>query len=261
LKSHLSRLYRLTLLFYLGFPVTYLGTLALLYNIPGADLTKILLQPSYYLLSLAGVVTGWGLMDARRWSWYAMRFLNLAMIYFSVVMLVHYGQTNHSVAAFFISVVLVWLLDRSISSELRVPYFMPQISWWESDPRFQIRIPVKVTGQRGEILEGQILDLSHMGCFIKIRPEIPEQNLVSLECELFGRPWSSQGTVVWQTFGAVTFPRGLGVKFSTMDRQQKRALKAATLRVRKLSLLYRRGRYLMTDEELKKAIEKLREGA
>jgi len=135
---------------------------------------------------------------------------------------------------------------------------MPQISWWESNPKYQVRIPVRVEGQRGERLEGQILDLSHSGCFIKVRPEIPEQSQVTLECDLFGRTWRSSGVVVWQTFGAVTFPRGLGVKFSPMDRQSKRALKAATLRVRKLSLLYRRGRYFMGDEELQKAIDKLK---
>jgi len=257
LKRHLSRIYQLIVLFYLGFPVTYLALLAGLYNIPGSDLTKILLQPSYYLLSVIGVVTGWALWSAKRWGWYFMRALHLAMAYTSVVFLVHYGQTSHAVVAFFMSVALIWLLDRRLSSELRVPYFMPQISWWESNPRFKIKIPVKVTGQRGEVLEGTILDLSMSGCFIKMRPEIPEESQVQVECNLFGRTWKAEGAVVWQTFGAVTYPRGLGIRFTDVQRPMRRVLKVATIRLKRLSLLYRRGRYLLSEEELQKAIAKL----
>lgn len=258
MKQHLSKIYQLLVLFYLGFPVTFLGLVAILYTIPGSDLTKILLQPSYYLLSVLGVVTGWALREAKRWGWYAMRALHLAMLYGSAFLLVHYGQTNHSVAAFFVSALVTWLLDRAISSELRVPHFMPQISWWESNPRYQIRIPVKVIGQRGEQLEGQIMDLSMTGCFIKMRPEIPEQSQVRVECSLFDRQFTASGVVTWQTFGAVTFPRGLGIKFTLLDRGMRRVLRAATLRLRKLAILYRRGRFLMTDEEVHEAIEKLK---
>ncbi len=258
MKQHLSKIYQLLVLFYLGFPVTFLALVAVLYNIPGSDLTKILLQPSYYILSVLGVVTGWALREAARWGWYAMRALHVAMLYASAFLLVHYGQTNHSVVAFFASVLVIWLMDRSISSELRVPHFMPQISWWESNPRYQIRIPVRVTGQRGEKLEGQIMDLSMTGCFIKMRPEIPEQSQVEVECSLFDRTFRAQGVVTWQTFGAVTFPRGLGIKFSPIDRGMRRVLKAATLRLRKLAVLYRRGRFLMTDEEVRKTIDKLK---
>lgn len=257
MKQHVSRIYRILTWFYLIFPVSFLILLGLLYNIPGPDLTKILLQPSYYLLSVLGMVTGWALWSVKRWGWYALRALHLAMIYTSIVLLVHYGQTEHSVAAFFVSVLLVWALDRRISSELRVPYFMPQISWWESNPRFQIRIPAKVRGKRGEQLDGTILDLSMSGCFIKVRPEIPEGETVQIECTLFGRPWKADGLAVWQTFGAVTFPRGLGVRFLELPNAERRALKAATIRLRRLSLLYRRGRYLMGEEELQKTLAKL----
>jgi hypothetical protein len=258
LKAHLSRLYRALTFFYIAFPVTFLVALSILFVIPGVELTKILLQPSYYLLSIGGIVTGLGLWDARRWSWYAMRAMSLAMAYSSVVLLVHYGETPQPIPAFFGCIFLIWLLDRAISSELRVPYFMPQISWWESNPRYQIRFPVRVTGARGEVLEGQILDLSLDGCFIKMRPEIQEQTEVTVECELFGKFWASPGVVVWQTFGAVTFPRGLGIKFRPLEKQSRRALKAATIRTRRLDALYRRGRFLMTEEELKKNIDKLK---
>ncbi|MFN7684192.1 MAG: PilZ domain-containing protein [Oligoflexia bacterium] len=258
MKVHLSRLYQTLVLFYLAFPITFLLVTALLYEIPGSELTKILLQPSFYLLSLGAMITGFGLWEVRRWGWYAMRFMSLAMIYYSVVLLVHYGQTDSPGLALFVGVLMVWVLDKRISSELRVPYFMPQISWWESNPRYQIRIPVRVLGHGGEVLEGQILDVSLAGCFIKIRPEFTEQSPVTLECQLFGRPWRAEGAVVWRTYGAVTFPRGIGVKFSPMERSTRRALSAATLRVRKLALLYRRGRFLLGDDELKKAIEKLK---
>jgi len=258
LKANLSRLYKALTFFYMAFPVTYLVAVSTLFLIPGVELTKVLLQPSFYLLSLAGIVTGFGLWDVRRWSWYAMRAMSLAMAYSSVVLLVHYGQTEQPIPAFFGCILLIWLLDRGISSELRVPYFMPQITWWESNPRYQIRFPVKVTGPRGETIEGQILDLSLDGCFIKMRPELLEQSEVTVDCELFGKSWKSPGVVVWQTFGAVTFPRGLGIKFRPLEKQSRRALKAATIRTRRLDALYRRGRFLMAEEDLKKTVDKLK---
>ena len=114
-----------------------------------------------------------------------------------------------------------------------MPYFSPKIAWWESDPKFTIRIPAQVVNSSGRALEADILDLSRLGCFVKCRPDFSEDEVVKIRCRLFGREWTAGGVVVWKTFGAVTHPRGIGVKFGAMERPAARILKAAAVKLGK----------------------------
>jgi hypothetical protein len=68
--------------------------------------------------------------------------------------------------------------------------------------------------------------------------------------------------VVWRTQSTVTHPKGVGIKFRLESKQQRRVLRQITTRLRKIASLYRRSRYLMSQDEFLKRLDELeRHGA
>ena len=96
-----------------------------------------------------------------------------------------------------------------------VPYFLPKIRWWESDPRNKLLIPAKVRLSSDALIqESDILDISLMGCFVRTRETVPENERVQIEFSVFGHDFVCSGIVVWRAESTVTHPKGLGIKFT-----------------------------------------------
>ena len=243
---------------YMTFPVMYILLAALLFDIPALQCIRILLSPLYYLLCFWAVCAGYGLWEMRRWGWHVFLFSNILIVYGNAVLAADYGESHHKVLGFIFSALVVTLLTLRLGREIRVPYFLPKIRWWESNPRYRLSVPVSIVRNEGTPFEAEILDISMGGCFIKVRTEINQDEPLTLEFTVFGQTFRSIGVAVWRTHSTVTHPKGVGVKFAPLSRPDRRMLKAVIQRLKKITGLYSSARYLMNQEELNKRIEELR---
>lgn len=241
----------------MGFPLLYLFMTAVLFDIPGSGCISILLSPSYYVLSALAMVVGYGLWEVKRWSWYLFIFTNFLVGYENAVFVHEYGMTHHKWVSFLSSTVILLVIAFRVAKEIRVPYFFPRIRWWESNPRHKLAVPTRLLRQEGEALEGQIMDISIGGCFIKLHTELDLHEAVELDYSVFGISMKCRGLVVWKSRSSVTTPKGIGVKFNPLPKSQKRLLRGICQRLRKISQLYRRSRYLLNQEEFLRRLSEI----
>ena len=264
MKDYTSKLLRIVALAYMAFPLTYILVAAVLFDIPMQNLAGIPLSPFFFFLSIFAVCAGYGFWEMRHWAWYLFLVVNLLMIGENALVVHSYSESHHKVLAFIVSIGLLAALMRRVSREVRVPYFFPRIRWWESNPRYKLSVPVRVArrgasqlGMPDAASDGEILDLSMSGCFVKIRTDLKHHEIVSLVFTVFGLKIECEGAVVWLTQSRVTHPKGIGVKFALTTRTQKRSLKQINGRLRKIASLYRRSRYLMSQDEFMKRLDEI----
>ncbi len=278
MKRYTSRFLKAVALIYLCFPVLHLTFIGILFNIPLTSWIRILLSPFYYVVAFFAMITGYGLWEMRRWSWHLLLFTNIAVIYENALIANDYGESHNNGLAFLVSVIILLALVYRIAREVRVPYFFPKIRWWESNPRYRLSVPVKLTlkplpalpghsqgktegpeSPQGREIVAEILDLSMGGCFIKVREPIGLDERLELSFQVFGVPLECLGVVVWRTQSTVTHPRGMGVKFQLLTRPQKKTLKLITRKLRLIANHYRKSRYLMNQEDFLKKLEEIEE--
>lgn len=264
MKQYATRFLKTVALIYLAFPATYLLVAAVLFDIPANQCGRILLSPSYYLLSAVAMVAGYGLWEMRFWAWYFFVASNLLITYTNAVWAADFGEAHHKAIAYVVFTLALVLLMFRVAREIRVPYFLPKIRWWESNPRYRLSVPVRMlrpqVPDETASFDGEILDLSMGGCFIKCRYDFVQDEPVRVTFLIFGQPIECSGSIVWRTRSTVTHPQGIGIKFSTMPRPERRILRAATARLKKISTLYRSSRYLMSQEDFSRRMEELTTG-
>lgn len=257
LKRYSTKFLRSAAYAYFFFPVIYLLATILLFDIPLSHVVKILLSPTFYLFSLIGILTGYGLFEMRWWAWYVFLANQVMIVYANAVISSSFGESHHKAIAFFVTVFFSGLFIFRVARELRVPYLLPKIRWWENDPRYRLSAPTEIQRGNGSEIKGDILDVSMGGCFIKLRDELSQDESVQLNVHIFGMNVKLVGSVVWRTQSTVTHPKGIGVKFGPHTKNERRALKAITLRLKKIAYLYRSSRYLMSTDEFAKRMEEL----
>lgn len=263
MKDYTSKFLKSVAWGYLVFPLTYLAITAILFDVPLAGMTDVLLSPLFYVNSAVGVLTGYGLREMRRWAWYLLLVSAVLIAYENAVILRSLAETHHKIGSYIVSLLILAGVMHRISREVRVPYFFPKIRWWESNPRYKLSVPVRLRrpgsrlGESDQLLEGEILDLSMGGCFVKLRAELGKDESVMIAFKVFGLAVECKGTVVWRTQSTVTHPRGVGIKFSLEGKTQKRVLRQINNRLRKIASLYRRSRYLMSQDEFLKRLDEL----
>jgi len=255
-KQYTTRVLKSVAAIYLAFPLAYLVFAATVFNIPLNTLVRVVISPLYLILSILAVVTGYGLWEMRRWSWYVFLITNGLVIYANAIFLHDLGETHHRLLSFLVSLGLICALVYQVAREVRVPYFFPKIRWWESNPRYRLSVPATLHRKAGPI-SGEIQDISIGGCFIKLRTECRQDEELEVEFKLFGHALKCKGRIVWCTISTVTHPRGIGIKFDVLPKGDRRALRAITRRLRKIGVHYRKSRYLMNQEEFLQRLEEL----
>lgn len=241
----------------MAFPALYLLMTAVFFDIPAKQCVRILLSPSYYILCFWAVLSGYGLWEMKRWAWYVFFITCFLVGYSNALIVSEYGATHHKVLSFIFSLFCLIALMYRVSREVRVPYFLPKIRWWESNPRYRLVVPVTFFRQDALPIEGEILDLSIGGCFIKTRNNLTQDENISLKFSLYGQTFECLGNVVWRTQSTVTHPKGMGIKFGILPRKQRKVLKAINHHLKKISRLYRSSRYLMNQDEFFKELEQM----
>jgi len=241
----------------MGFPVVYLFAAAILFDIPVSKCVQMILSPSYYLLSILAVLSGYGLWEVRPWGWYVFLVTNILVVYSNAVMATHYAESHHTVLSFIFSMTLVIGLLFKIGREICVPYFLPKIRWWESNPRYKLSVPAKFKSAKTNAFgEGDILDISLDGCFIKTRTDIPLHEPLSMNFTMFNISVACPGIIVWRTGSTVTHPRGIGIKFAPVPRVQRRSLRMVVRHLGRITSLHR-SRYIMGQEEFARRMDAL----
>lgn len=233
MKKYRSRFLKFVALVFLGFPVVYLLFAAVFFDLPAGKLILILVSPLFWFMSVWAIAAGIGFWEMKRWSWYVFLFANSLVVYHNIDLMVRHAETHHhKLLALFLSLCVQGIVVYWVSKEVRVPYFLPRIRWWESSARHQVEFPVRLESQ-GVHFEGQIVDLSLRGCFIKTAGNFQEEQRINLEFDVWEEKIQCGGTVVWKTQSTVTHPRGIGVKFSPLKRVTRKQVRMAVERIRK----------------------------
>jgi len=232
-NKHASKKLKLFAWLWISFPFLYLAICLSFFELDFGGVLKIVLSPWYWFVSVTAVAAGLGLLQIRWYGWYLFLFSSFTTIYQTAIALTYYSSAENKFPVFAVYAVFQLLLVYLIAREVRVPYYFPRIRWWESDPRYKLSIPTRIE-KNAEIYNGDIMDLSMSGCFIKTREYFLPDDSVTLEFSLFEKTISCAGKVVWRTESTVTHPKGIGVKFSVLDRDTSTALKQATHKLRKL---------------------------
>jgi hypothetical protein len=258
MKRYTSRFLKTVALFYMAFPIAYMIIAALVFDIPAASYIHILLSPLYYFISLVAVISGWGLWEMSRWAWYVFGFSNFLIVYENALVMKDYSESHHKFAGFVVSLLMTVFVFLRVSREVRVPYFFPKIRWWESDPRYRLAVVTGLIRKVSEdLVTGEILDLSGSGCFVKTRIDLKTDEPIALKFEAFKLPIQCEGIVVWKSESTVTHPKGVGIKFTTVDRASKRNLRLITKRLKAIAHFYRTSRYLLNQDEFLKKLEEI----
>ena len=260
LKQYSTRVLRTVAGFYLTFPFSYVVAIALLFNVTVANCARVFFSPLHWFISAFAIMTGFGLWEVRRWSWYVLATTNTLLVYQNFSVLADYGETHYKPLIYLIAIMILSGVTYRVAREIRVPYFFPRIRWWESNPRYKIEMPSVLKRQDGSVIEGLILDLSVTGCFVKLRSELLQDERLKLNFSAFDSQISCEGVVVWRANSTVTHPRGVGVKFEGLMRSDKRILRVASRRLKEVSKLYKKSRNVLTPEQFAAEIEKIGKG-
>ena len=258
MKRYTSPFLKTVALMYMAFPIAYVTLAAMVFDIPIASCVRLLLAPSYYIVSIVAVLAGYGLWEMYRWSWHLFIASGFFIGYETAVVMNQFSETHHKVLAFIVSIVGIIGVAMRVSREVRVPYFFPKIRWWESNPRYRLAVPVEIyRNVTGEKINGEILDVSLSGCFVKVRGDLKTDEPVRVRFQVFRLPVEAEGVIVWRSQSTVTHPKGVGVKFMSYQRPNKRSLRMITKRLKQIANFYRTSRYLLSQEDFLKKLEQI----
>ncbi len=193
----------------------------------------------------------------KRWAWYIFLLTNILINYSVAIILAEYGSAENPVGIFIGSLIVSIYLIFRIGREVAVPYLLPKIRWWESNPRYRLQIPTTIIRSTGAVADGQILDMSTGGVFIRISQDLLQDEWITIRFSVFKTQMEMSGVIVWRSQSSVTHPKGVGLKFAPLDRAKKKTMKAITQRLRKIGRFYRQGRYLLPEEEFSRRMLEL----
>lgn len=216
-------------------PVLYPIWLGIWFEVAGSKIISLFLSPIYWFVLFLCVLSGYGMWEMKRWSWYVFLSANLFVVYQNAFVAATYGNSERAPVAFLTGVLGIFLIMVRVGKELRVPYFLPNIRWWESDPARKVLIPVSMKIQEKKY-EAEIMDISLSGCFIKCPDDFPLDERIDISFTLFGSPIECNGTIVWLAASTVTHPKGLGVKFGLHGKVYRRKLRTGVQKINDLQI-------------------------
>jgi Tfp pilus assembly protein PilZ len=256
MKKYTSKFLKAIAIIYMFFPIFYMSTITVIFDIPMKVWLGVLMRPYFYIMALFCVLTGYALWEMKRWSWHLFVGINLLISYETAHFVYENAQNSNKVLAFFGLIGGLAFVVYQIGAEIKVPYFFPKIRWWESDPRYRLAVPSRIASD-SKTTEGTILDLSMGGCFVRIKDPVSLNENILVQFEVFGISVDCEGTIVWVTESSVTHPKGIGIKFMRLGRAHRKQLKSITQRLKKIAAYYRRSRHFLTPEEFDKGVKEI----
>jgi hypothetical protein len=218
---------KLISLIYILLPLHIYAQIAYFSNTPWDDVLAVISKFSLhaYVLSILWVVVGFCIFMVKRWSWYVFLAHSISMImwncyfamihpHFPIVLTLTFLAGLFLVTGFF------------ILEPIRAPYFNPRLRWWEQEKRYRIDLPVTIIyPELNNTIEGKTYDISRSGLFFTgdlegptgtdIQVKFQHELLVELDIS---------GEIVWITTGKGRYPKGGGIKFYSMPKEQYKQL-------------------------------------
>lgn len=224
--------------FWILLPAIFLVHAKLNLGLPASGIVKLILSPGFWIMTAITITAGYGFLKLRWYGWYVFVFSSFFVTYETAIALVYHSTSQFKMGLFFITLLAQSICLYFFRKEIRVPYFFPRIRWWESDPRYKLSVQTRILKPDNVEFEGEIMDLSLGGCFVKTHAYFGPDEEIQLLFNLFDRAIKCKGDVVWRTESKVTHPKGIGVKFSAIDKESMQSLKTATKKLRKLNRVY-----------------------
>jgi hypothetical protein len=222
----ISRALRILTILMVGFPLVYPLMAALVFELPSKGVVSIVISPLFYVVSVFWVASGLGIQNLKHWAWYTFGVAQVLSAYLGVYILTNYSESQYKVAVFGLGLLIQYVLQQTVSREMRVPYLFPKIRWWESGIAGIHHLPVDFTTRSGATHRGQLLDISPRGCFVKSPLDFNAGEEVSLKLEGYGQVLELSGWISWTAKSAVTHPKGIGVRFIEIERGHRKRLKS-----------------------------------
>lgn len=235
-NKYTSTVTRAIALVYLFFPIIFAVFVWIFFEVPLQRFAQILLSPFYYFVSIWAIFVGYGIWSMTRWAWYLLFPTNILIAYESALIVANHANSNQKVFGLFITLLALVVATFKMKQEFRVPYLHPRIPWWEMYPGTLMDIPskiIRITKAKTPVISGKILDISSSGAFIKTPADFLLDEKVEIIFNVFENEVQASGVVVWRAKSAVTHPKGVGIKFLQVDKQNKRKLKGILSRLRK----------------------------
>ncbi|MGZ3695082.1 MAG: PilZ domain-containing protein, partial [Bdellovibrionota bacterium] len=225
--------------------VSYVLLMGTFYNLPVSRILSLFFSFVYIAHSIFAVFIGFALYRLKPYAWHVYVFHSIIMLGEQFYVGYRFAE-NHVVEIpitfMCLAIIAVLLL---LKRELRVPYFSPKIAWWESDPRYKISVPAQMTCS-DHFYKGDIMDISASGCFIKTKDPLKVDQEIQIKFSLFDSKFEFGGRIVWRTESGVTHPKGVGVRFTTLQKSVHADLRET---VRKLKSLSRRYQTIRAEEK------------
>lgn len=217
--------FRLILATYLAFPVLSLVVAHYGLSVPAGGIVRILLSPLFYFSGALAVMAALGLARLQRWGWICFKFSNFLLVYQTAFWIANFSSGDTRFLIFSVAVSVIAALYWRVRYEVRRPYFLPRIRWWELGSPSFCSLEARLGDEKGREGDGEVLDLTVHGCFVKTPFEVELGSVLQVRFSIEQKPVEVRGTVVWRAQSAVTHPRGLGVRFRSLDRSIKKSLK------------------------------------
>jgi hypothetical protein len=133
------------------------------------------IKPQVWALNILLLMSGLALIKVRTWTHMLASVTLLLVIIYNIAT---WEKLLFLGPATFALMVLASLIATTVlySQQFRKPYFNPRLRWWETSPRYQARLSVRIThASEGETHPAEILDISRSGLFVAIEsnPELP----------------------------------------------------------------------------------------
>lgn len=187
-----------------------------------------------YFFTLIHTSSAWGLIDffvllplagialylCKKWSYPVFLIIAGTTVYSNFQTYQQFSELftfGMFLATFFLDAVFVGYF---LIPAVRAPYVDPRLRWWESKPRFVVRIRTLIfIGQNK--FNGVIMDISQGGVFIKTPRTLDSQEPVRLLFSIFGKEFNVNGQIVYRRQGQMP---GFGIRFLHTTKT-KRAIK------------------------------------
>jgi len=196
-------------------------------NTPWNNVSDVIANFSFhaYVLSILWVVVGICIFMVKRWSWYVFLVHSISMViwncyfamihsHFPIVLTLTFLAGLFLVTGFF------------ILEPIRAPYFNPRLRWWEQEKRYRIDLPVSIIYPDSNTeINGSTYDVSRSGLFFSgdLMGPTGTSIQVKFQHELLSH-FDIVGEIVWLTTGKGRYPKGGGIKFDSMQKEQYKKL-------------------------------------
>lgn len=245
----------------LGFPFFYPLFQMSLLDVPSDRVFHFYKTFSFWIFCGIAQITGYAFHEMKRWNWNSFLVTSFLFTTSNILVLMKYSESQNKVVTFLVSLFLQAAWIYQVAREVKVPYFLPKIKWWQSNPRYKTSVKVEIhrvtlsNEMESKIIHiGEILDISLGGCFIKSRLDFNLNERILIRFSLFGEILDFYGDVVWRSTSTVTHPKGGGLKFEPLTKLQNKILKYVLKNLRKLNHI-QNARDRMSPEEYERKMK------